>query len=66
MIEKTVLDYLIGRDLDGIGSNIYLEVPVNPPARYIVLEKTSSGSVNRIRRSCWSISRPICGSWLKS
>lgn len=59
MIEKTVLDYLISRDLDGIGSNVYLEVPVNPPARYIVLEKTSSGSVNRIRSAMIAI-QSIC------
>ena len=59
MIEKTVLDYLIGQDLDGIGRNIFLEVPVNPPARYIVLEKTASGAANKIRSAMIAV-QSIC------
>ncbi len=59
MIEKIVLDYLIGRDLEGIGENVFLETPVNPPAKYIVIQKTSSGKTNQIGR-CLVAVQSIC------
>ncbi len=48
MIEKTVLDYLLTEQISGVGSNVYMEVPVNPPVKYIVVEKTASGFDDRI------------------
>lgn len=43
MIEKTILNYLISENLPGIANNIFMEVPSNPPSKYIVIEKTGGG-----------------------
>ena len=51
MIETTVQDYLISRELAGIGDNVFLEVPEDPPQEYILIEKTGSGKENRIDRA---------------
>lgn len=48
MIEAIVLNYLIGCGINGVGSNVFAEVPVNPPTEYIVIEKTASGEDNKI------------------
>ena len=48
MIEAIVLNYLIGCGINGVGSNVFAEVPVNPPSEYIVIEKTASGESNKI------------------
>lgn len=50
MIEEIICNYLISRNLLE-GDRVYLEVPVNPPAEYIVIEKTSSGMHNKIRNA---------------
>lgn len=44
MIEKIVLDYLNNT----LSVPAYMEVPVNPPNRYVLLEKTGSSSENLI------------------
>ena len=44
MIEKTILDYLS----EGLAVPVYLELPPEPPARCVVLEKTGSGKSNFI------------------
>lgn len=48
MIESIVLNYLLGLNLSGIGQNVFAEVPVTPPASYIVIEKTASGAQDKI------------------
>lgn len=48
MIEAIICDYLISQDLDLVGSHVYLEVPVEPPSEYILIEKTASGTQNKI------------------
>ena len=48
MIEKTVLDYLAGQ-LTGIP--VYMEVPVNKPAKFVVIEKTGSSEENYVYRA---------------
>ena len=48
MIEAIVLRYLLQQNIEGIGSNIFMETPEKPPARYIIIEKTGSGWENRI------------------
>lgn len=48
MIEKTVLDFLIMQDFEGVNGNVFLEAPERPPERYILVEKTGSGRENRI------------------
>ena len=51
MIEITVLNYLISKNLTGINNNVYLEVPESPPAEYILVEKTGSGEMDRINQA---------------
>lgn len=51
MIETIVLNYLKDKDLENIGVNVYMEVPEEPPERYIVIEKVGSGRENRIDRA---------------
>lgn len=48
MIEKTVLNYLIAKNITGIGENVYMEVPSDPVKRYILIEKTGSSEENTI------------------
>lgn len=48
MIETAVRQYLIEQDIEGIGINVRLQVPENPPAEYIIIQKTGSGRFNRI------------------
>lgn len=51
MIEKIVLDYLA----DSFDCPVVLEVPSDPPTRFIVLEKTGSGLENHINRATIAI-----------
>lgn len=44
MIETTVLNYLN----DVLPVPVSMEVPANPPARYVVLEKTGSSRENQL------------------
>lgn len=44
MIEKIVLDYLVNKmDVD-----VKMEVPSNPPAEYVIIEKTGSSAENHV------------------
>lgn len=47
MIEQTIIAYL-GRVQD---VPVYAETPVNPPASYILIERTGGSELNRIRRA---------------
>lgn len=47
MIEKTVLDYLNAE----LSVPVYMQRPENPPAEYVICEKTGSQVTNRIRRA---------------
>ena len=51
MIEKVILDYLE----DELDLPCYTEAPQNPPAEFIVIEKTSAGRVNYIDSSTLAI-----------
>lgn len=55
MIEKTVLDYLLSCDIEGIGSHVYMETPVDPDESYILIEKTGSSRNNRINQAMIAI-----------
>lgn len=55
MIEIVVLNYLIEQNIDGIGENVFMEVPKNPPEKYIVIEKEGSGRENRIENATFAI-----------
>lgn len=52
MIEITVLNYLQAQIPD---IPAHLEVPENPPASYIVLQKTGTGDEDRIREATFAI-----------
>lgn len=43
IIEAFVREYIMQKDLPGIGANVYLERPEEAPDRYILIEKTGSG-----------------------
>lgn len=58
MIETIVLNYLLSKTLS-VGTHIGLEVDINPPQKYIVLEKTGSGRSNHINRATIAI-QSIC------
>ena len=45
MIEKTILDYL-SSEMNPIP--VYMERPLNPPEKYILIEKTGSGLLNTL------------------
>lgn len=47
MIEKTVIDYLRETGLS-VGQQVYAEKPLDPPAEYVLVEKTGSSRTNRI------------------
>lgn len=51
MIEATVIGYLDG--LDGV--HAYAERPVDPPAEYLLIEKTGSGYVNHISHATMAV-----------
>jgi hypothetical protein len=44
LIEQTVIEYLT----DNSSVPVYAEVPEDPPAQYLVVEKTGSGQTNHI------------------
>ena len=46
MIEAVVISYLQSKT--SAGKNVFAEIPKNPPAKYIVIEKTGSNTQNRI------------------
>ena len=55
MIEKIVMDYLISANIDGVGGNVKVTVPVNPPDEYIIIEKTGSNEENVIEEATMAI-----------
>ena len=44
MIEKIILDYLN----QNLSVPVYMERPVNPPGKYVIIEKTGSAKRNQI------------------
>ena len=51
MIEKTIRDYLNNTML----IPTYLEIPKDPPERFIVIEKTSGGRKNKVESSAFAM-----------
>ena len=47
IIEAAIISYLTSCGLS-VGSNVFAEVPEEPPASYVLIEKTGSGRANRI------------------
>ena len=53
MIEQTLLEYL--SDKTSAGKNVFCERPAKAPSEYILIEKTGSGTENRITTSTFAI-----------
>lgn len=53
MIEKTVRNYLVSK-LNNIP--VYLEIPANPPQKYVFIQKTGSTKANHIEGSVFTFS----------
>ncbi len=51
MLETLIINYLISRDIEGIGEHVYAETPENAPDEYIRVEKTGSGKTDGINRA---------------
>lgn len=51
MIEKIVLDWLQA----ALAVPVSLEVPENPPAEFVLVEKTGSGRANRVNRATLAV-----------
>ena len=54
MIEIIVLNHLLAKNLS-VGQNVSMEVPVNPPDKYIVIEKTGSGKTDYLNRASFAV-----------
>lgn len=51
MIEKTILDYLNEK----LSVNCYMEVPANPPKKFVIIERTSGRRTNHINDVTFAI-----------
>ena len=51
MIEKTILDYLN----DNLNVSVYMEVPDDPPANFIVIERIGSSRVDLLNSASFAI-----------
>ena len=49
MIEKTIIDYLMGKT--SAGNNVFAEVPVTPPDEYILIERTGGNRTDHIEHA---------------
>lgn len=47
MIETTVLNYLKNE----LSVSVFMEIPANPPASFVVIEKTGSSRENRVDKA---------------
>lgn len=52
MIEKTILDFL--NSVENLPT-AYMEIPANPPKRFIIVEKTGGSASNHIFNSTFAI-----------
>lgn len=48
-IEELVISYLIGRNIPGIGRNVYAEVPVDIPDNYVLIRRSGGSQADYIR-----------------
>lgn len=52
MIEAIIRNYLLNA---GLSVDVFLEVPQDPPAEYVLIEKTGSGRTNHITQAMIAI-----------
>ena len=55
MIEIMIMDFLKKQNIEGIGENIFLEVPQKVPEQYILIQKTGGNIVNHIKHATLAI-----------
>lgn len=55
MIEVTILNYLLARNIEGIEKNVFCAVPEKPPKEYVLIEKTGSGLTDCINQAMVAI-----------
>ncbi len=55
MIETIILNYLKGSGITDVGTDVYMEVPENPPSEYIVIERTGGGETDLIEGGTFAI-----------
>lgn len=48
MNTESIINYLIRKNLTGIGEHVYAETPVDEPDEYLIVEQTGSGDENYI------------------
>jgi hypothetical protein len=53
MIETTLIQYL--NNSETLGVPVYAQRPENPPAKYVLIDKTGSSNRNRITTSTFAI-----------
>lgn len=53
MIEETIIGYLISKT--SAGKNVFAEKPKNPPAKFVIIEKTGGRFSNRISNATIAI-----------
>lgn len=67
IIEKTLLDYLVNRNIDDINGNVYVMTPKQPlPDDYIVIDKTGARTANGITTATIAIQSISSESLLKA
>lgn len=55
MIEIMIMDYLKQQNIDGIGANVFLEIPQKVPEQYVLIQKTGGNIVNHIKHATLAI-----------
>lgn len=55
MIEKTIMDFLKQQNIEGIGENVFLEVPKKVPEQYVLIQKTGGNIVDHIKHATLAI-----------
>lgn len=49
VIEAVIIDYLKGKNIRGIGTNVYAETPVDPPINYVLIRRSGGNMTDWIR-----------------
>lgn len=66
IIEKELIAYLISANIEGIGGNVFAEVPLNKPKRYIIINRTTGDARDRVNRALVAIRSISANSMLEA
>lgn len=53
IVEKEIIQYLITKNV--ATGKVYAEAPKNPPAKYVVIERTGGGDINGLNQALIAI-----------